>query len=257
MLEHLEDVCSFCYILSFQPLQMTKWHNINWDGNRDYFFKSCVKITFVIWRSKVDQLWGNKEFGLKRALVWKLKKIKTLKTIKASVWNWRKPLPSLTSKLSYDVVPIIIFGHLVFILFCLFTSFNKSQSPLLCSCPNPDDSYRTKVIDVDTPDLAFPSHYKRFVFRMFTFVNRASSPPGQKTKLLDVEVIEPVRQKVRDCARYFHTLFISIVSIVKASLLSSKHLNCGLYQVYIHCDCSVCVESSSNNCMTSCARKSE
>ncbi len=49
---------------------------------------------------------------------------------------------------------------------------------LLCSCPYQDDRYLTTLIPVDgSSGLLFPTHYKRFVLKMFTFVEPATLAP--------------------------------------------------------------------------------
>lgn len=90
----------------------------------------------------------------------------------------------------------------------MLTFFYKSISPPLCSCPNPDDTDRTKVIDVDSQTTQFPTHHKRFAFKMFTFVNRAlPSNPGKKTQQYDAEVVDPLRDQVIDHAICIHAVF--------------------------------------------------
>ncbi|KAL0965957.1 hypothetical protein UPYG_G00288650 [Umbra pygmaea] len=49
---------------------------------------------------------------------------------------------------------------------------------LIDGCPYRDDRYMTSVISVDdSMDLKFPTHYSRFVFKMFTFVNAETMSP--------------------------------------------------------------------------------
>lgn len=81
------------------------------------------------------------------------------------------------------------------------------------------------MLDVEIPGLPFPTHYKRFAFKMFTFVNRAMSHPGNTKKKItfDEEVVHPITENVRDHARYIHILLVSNVSILNVSLLTCKH----------------------------------
>ncbi|XP_066542331.1 zona pellucida sperm-binding protein 4-like [Hoplias malabaricus] len=75
----------------------------------------------------------------------------------------------------------LILGH------CWATSspdpFSHPQWDLLVDgCPYQGDRYLTMPIPVDgSPGLQFPSHYKRFVLKMFTFVDPASMAPLQQT----------------------------------------------------------------------------
>ncbi|KAF5885576.1 zona pellucida sperm-binding protein 4-like, partial [Clarias magur] len=44
-------------------------------------------------------------------------------------------------------------------------------------CPYTDDHYLTKLIPVNgTSGLAYPTHYRRFVLKMFAFVNTDMTP---------------------------------------------------------------------------------
>ncbi|XP_060799558.1 zona pellucida sperm-binding protein 4-like [Neoarius graeffei] len=49
---------------------------------------------------------------------------------------------------------------------------------LVNGCPSEDDHYLTKLIPVTgASGLAYPTHYRRFVLKMFTFVDQASVTP--------------------------------------------------------------------------------
>jgi len=49
-------------------------------------------------------------------------------------------------------------------------------------CPYQDDRYLTTLVPVGgSSALQFPTHYKRFVVKMFTFVDPASLAPLQET----------------------------------------------------------------------------
>ncbi|XP_030649786.1 zona pellucida sperm-binding protein 4-like [Chanos chanos] len=69
---------------------------------------------------------------------------------------------------------------------CWATSTPSSESVprwdlLVDGCPYRDDRYLTNLIPVDgSSGLQFPSHYKRFVLKMFTFVDPESLVPLQE-----------------------------------------------------------------------------
>lgn len=53
---------------------------------------------------------------------------------------------------------------------------------LLNGCPYSEDHYLTKVVPVEASSgLAFPTHYKRFIVKMFTFVDQNTYAPYQNT----------------------------------------------------------------------------
>ncbi|XP_077423970.1 zona pellucida sperm-binding protein 4-like [Vanacampus margaritifer] len=52
---------------------------------------------------------------------------------------------------------------------------------LIGGCPNRDDRYRSTLVPVGSGSgLDFPSHYRRFVFQMFTFVDPSSLEPQRE-----------------------------------------------------------------------------
>ncbi|XP_051500384.1 zona pellucida sperm-binding protein 4-like [Myxocyprinus asiaticus] len=61
--------------------------------------------------------------------------------------------------------------------------FGLPQWDLLVNgCPYQDDRYLTTLVPVDVSSgLQFPTHYKRFIVKMFTFVDPASLAPLQET----------------------------------------------------------------------------
>uniref|UniRef100_A0A8C2XA79 Zona pellucida sperm-binding protein 4 n=1 Tax=Cyclopterus lumpus TaxID=8103 RepID=A0A8C2XA79_CYCLU len=91
---------------------------------------------------------------------------------------------------------------------------------LIDGCPYSDDRYRTARLPVASSEVSYPTHYKRFVFKMFTFV----APELNKGKggTADEQVMVPLHEKV-----------------------------------YIHCDTAVCQPTLSNSCEASCSRKSK
>ncbi len=100
---------------------------------------------------------------------------------------------------------------------------------LLCSCPYQDDRYLTTLIPVDgSSGLLFPTHYKRFVLKMFTFVEPATLAPLMEKVLLFI---------------FFVFGFTCLKSV--------------LCQVFIHCSTSVCTPTPADSCVWSCNRKSE
>ena len=55
-------------------------------------------------------------------------------------------------------------------------------------CPYHDDRYQTALVPVDgSSGLPFPTHYKRFIVQMFTFVDSASFAP-LKEMVLSVQL---------------------------------------------------------------------
>ncbi|XP_078112938.1 zona pellucida sperm-binding protein 4-like [Sander vitreus] len=95
---------------------------------------------------------------------------------------------------------------------------------LIDGCPYRDDHYMTALIPVGAlSGLQFPSHYRRFVFKMFTFVGTGSpsNPVNSARKHnSDPQVMVPLQVKV-----------------------------------YIHCNTAVCQPSPANNCEPRCSRK--
>ncbi|XP_068578816.1 zona pellucida sperm-binding protein 4-like [Cebidichthys violaceus] len=91
---------------------------------------------------------------------------------------------------------------------------------LIDGCPYHDDRYQTALIPVHSSDILFPTHHRRFVFKMFTFVASVANSPKSKKTPADPEVMVPLHEKV-----------------------------------YIHCDTAVCQPSLGNNCEPRCFRK--
>ncbi|XP_061750222.1 uncharacterized protein LOC133549102 [Nerophis ophidion] len=65
------------------------------------------------------------------------------------------------------------------------TSANPHSLPqwdiLIDGCPNRDDRYKTTLVPVGSDSgLEFLSHYKRFIFQMFTFVDHSSLVPQRE-----------------------------------------------------------------------------
>nr|BAJ07537.1 choriogenin H minor [Fundulus heteroclitus] len=92
---------------------------------------------------------------------------------------------------------------------------------LINGCPYQDDRYRTNLIPVDSSSgLLFPTHYRRFVFKMFTFVSGGGGASDATKKTPSDPSWNPLHEKV-----------------------------------YIHCDAAVCQPSMTNSCEPSCGRK--
>ena len=100
---------------------------------------------------------------------------------------------------------------------------------LIDGCPYRDDRYTTNLVHVDASSgLMYPTHHRRFIFYMFTFVSSGSSNqakvgsnhPGKGNKGgADPDVMTPLREKI-----------------------------------HIHCDAAVCKGSAVDNCEPRCFR---
>ncbi|GAA6228985.1 zona pellucida sperm-binding protein 4-like [Lates japonicus] len=92
---------------------------------------------------------------------------------------------------------------------------------LIDGCPYRDDRYLTTLVPVAaSSEVLYPTHYKRFFFKMFTFVTTSNAANPDKGTPADVATFVPLREKV-----------------------------------YIHCDVAVCQPSLQNNCEPRCFRK--
>ncbi|KAK7891456.1 hypothetical protein WMY93_023419 [Mugilogobius chulae] len=89
---------------------------------------------------------------------------------------------------------------------------------LIDGCPYRDDRYQTSLIA--SSGVPFPSHYRRFSFKMFTFVAGGTGGNPTNQKLQQDEVMTPLHEKV-----------------------------------YIHCNTAVCKPSLQDNCEPRCFRK--
>ena len=102
-------------------------------------------------------------------------------------------------------------------------------------CPYRDDRYLSELVPVGpSSGLQYPSHFRRFIFKMFTFVNPYSLVP------LSEQVI--VKSSVYCCNYLF--LYCSANAIF-------------LVQVFIHCSTAVCTSGAGQSCEPSCYRKSK
>ncbi|XP_042352035.1 zona pellucida sperm-binding protein 4-like [Plectropomus leopardus] len=95
---------------------------------------------------------------------------------------------------------------------------------LIDGCPYRDDRYLTSLVPVGAQSgLEYPTHHRRFIFKMFTFVSTGGgndAKGGAKGGMADPEVMTPLKEKV-----------------------------------YIHCNVAVCQPSLGNNCEPRCFRK--
>lgn len=90
---------------------------------------------------------------------------------------------------------------------------------LVDGCPYRDDRYQTALVPVvGSPDVPFPTHYRRFIFKMFTFVATGSAD-GTKKNPQDA-ILTPLRE-----------------------------------MVYIHCNTAVCTPTAQDNCEPRCFRR--
>lgn len=99
------------------------------------------------------------------------------------------------------------------------------------SCPYKDDHYLTTPLPVGPSGLQYPSHYKRFVVKMFTFVDQSS--------------LESLQERV-----------CTVLSTT--SSFSSHFSYCplpSLQQIFIHCTTSVCHPSPTEPCEPSCGSR--
>uniref|UniRef100_A0AAV2KQ38 ZP domain-containing protein n=1 Tax=Knipowitschia caucasica TaxID=637954 RepID=A0AAV2KQ38_KNICA len=88
---------------------------------------------------------------------------------------------------------------------------------LVDGCPYRDDRYMSTLVPVgQSQDVMYPSHYRRFIFKMFTFVETGPSSP----QIQQDGVFTPLQEKV-----------------------------------YIHCNTAVCKLGPNSNCQPQCFRK--
>ncbi|XP_030587277.1 zona pellucida sperm-binding protein 4-like [Archocentrus centrarchus] len=90
---------------------------------------------------------------------------------------------------------------------------------LIDGCPYRDDRYLTTLLPRPSSGYKFPSHHRRFVFKLFSFVGDRVVSPGQKVPK-NPDNMPPIQEKL-----------------------------------YIHCDVAVCQPTLGNNCEPRCLRK--
>lgn len=89
---------------------------------------------------------------------------------------------------------------------------------LVDGCPYRDDRYLTSLVPMGSfSGVQFPSHYRRFIFKMFTFVASGASDPSKKVQ---DSLLTPIQE-----------------------------------MVYIHCNTAVCHPNMANNCEPRCFRR--
>ncbi|KAG8012583.1 Zona pellucida sperm-binding protein 1 [Nibea albiflora] len=65
---------------------------------------------------------------------------------------------------------------------------------LIDGCPYRDDRYLTRLLPVGSAEVLYPTHYRRFVFKMFTFV-AAGGANAAKGGASDPEAMTPLKEK--------------------------------------------------------------
>ncbi|XP_016108559.1 zona pellucida sperm-binding protein 4-like [Sinocyclocheilus grahami] len=97
---------------------------------------------------------------------------------------------------------------------------------LIDGCPYQDDHYLTTLVPVTgSSGLHFPTHYKRFVVKMFTFVDPASLAPLQETIFIhcSTEVCHPSSGSCeQSCTRKRRDTRIKAVSIAQIVVSSGE-----------------------------------
>ncbi|XP_014875581.1 zona pellucida sperm-binding protein 4-like isoform X1 [Poecilia latipinna] len=93
---------------------------------------------------------------------------------------------------------------------CWATSNPNPQSVpqwdlLVDGCPYPDDRYLTTVIPLDgSSGLEYPTHYKRFVSRMFSFVNSDTYAPQKDTVFIHCATAVCYPSRENSCEQQCH-----------------------------------------------------
>lgn len=91
----------------------------------------------------------------------------------------------------------------------------------------------------------FPTHHRRFIFKMFTFVASGSPSTPGKGGGAAPEVMTPLKELVSADVLCYKSQCVCASS--NSSLVS--------HQVYIHCDTAVCQPSHTHKCEPQCFRK--
>uniref|UniRef100_A0A8C2ZMC2 Zona pellucida sperm-binding protein 4 n=1 Tax=Cyclopterus lumpus TaxID=8103 RepID=A0A8C2ZMC2_CYCLU len=95
---------------------------------------------------------------------------------------------------------------------------------LVDGCPYHDDRYLTTVVPVDTSSgIQYPSHYKRFIVKMFTFVDQTNFSPQKDTVFFHcaTEVCYP--SSMHSCEQQCHRQ-LRRVSSSQRDLVSSREV---------------------------------
>ncbi|KAL0165346.1 hypothetical protein M9458_041099 [Cirrhinus mrigala] len=96
---------------------------------------------------------------------------------------------------------------------------------LIDGCPYQDDRYLTALVPVTgASGLQFPTHYKRFIVKMFTFVDPASLAPLQETIFIhcSTEVCHPSSGSCeRSCSRKRRDIHMKNISFSVHTVVSS------------------------------------
>uniref|UniRef100_H3BXB2 ZP domain-containing protein n=1 Tax=Tetraodon nigroviridis TaxID=99883 RepID=H3BXB2_TETNG len=93
---------------------------------------------------------------------------------------------------------------------------------LINGCPNPADPYTSELVSVTT-DVEFPEHYKRFLFKMFAFVDSVSVEPTYQQIYLHCStslcIAAPCRQCFPACFTKLKVLPVEFVATQDTILL--------------------------------------
>uniref|UniRef100_A0A8C6TIJ1 Zona pellucida sperm-binding protein 4 n=1 Tax=Neogobius melanostomus TaxID=47308 RepID=A0A8C6TIJ1_9GOBI len=93
---------------------------------------------------------------------------------------------------------------------------------LLNGCPYSEDRYLTKVVPVDVNSgLAYPTHYKRFVVEMFTFVDQTTYAPRQDTVYIHCSTAVCSPSSTDSCQSQCHRQRRSTAAGYQRALVSS------------------------------------
>ncbi|XP_018532158.1 zona pellucida sperm-binding protein 4 [Lates calcarifer] len=101
---------------------------------------------------------------------------------------------------------------------------------LIDGCPYHDDRYLTTVVPVDgSSGLQYPSHYKRFIFKMFTFVDQDTFTPQQDTVFIHCATAACYPSSTNSCQQPCHRQRRAVAAARKVSsnqraLVSSREV---------------------------------
>ncbi|KAM6919056.1 zona pellucida sperm-binding protein 4-like [Xenentodon cancila] len=106
---------------------------------------------------------------------------------------------------------------------CWATSTPNPQSLpqwdlLVDGCPYHDDRYLTTLVPVDaSSDLEYPTHYKRFISKMFTFVTPGAFTPQKETVFIHCSTAVCHQSSTNSCAQHCHRHRRAAVEILPSS----------------------------------------
>uniref|UniRef100_A0A3B4YKH4 Zona pellucida sperm-binding protein 4 n=3 Tax=Seriola lalandi dorsalis TaxID=1841481 RepID=A0A3B4YKH4_SERLL len=89
---------------------------------------------------------------------------------------------------------------------------------LVDGCPYHDDRYTTTVVPVDgSSGLQYPSHHKRFIIKMFTFVDQNTFTTQQDTVFIHCATAVCYPSSTNSCAQPCHRQRRAVAAVRKAS----------------------------------------